>query len=156
MALASPAWGGVPLYPDLETIPPYGLRLDRTDVSPDGTKVMHNVLRFANTSWNSGEGRAEIRAQIDPVSKEGPANQRVYDTDGNFADYPVGRLYHHAAHDHYHYDNWGEYQLWTKAAYDSWIASGRSFGAAFEVGTKTTSCVMDVELVQALPATPYP
>ena len=156
LLLVSPAWGGVPLYPDLETLPPRDLRLDRTDVSPDSSTVLHNVLRFSNTTWNNGEGRAEIRAQIDPTSQEGPAVERVYDTDGNFAEYPVGRIYYHAAHDHYHYDNWGEYQLWTRSNYDTWIASGRSLGAAYKIGTKTTSCVMDVELVKTLPATPYP
>jgi concanavalin A-like lectin/glucanase superfamily protein/fibronectin type III domain protein/lysyl oxidase len=153
---ASPAHAGIPLYPDLQTLPPHELDLDRTDVSADGSGVMHNVLRFSNTTWNNGEGRAEIRAQIDPVTKEGPAVERVQDTDGNFAEYPVGRLYYHAAHDHYHFDDWGEYQLWTRAAYDSWEASGRAIGNAVFIGSKTTSCMMDVEIVGNLPNTPYP
>ena len=58
--------------------------------------------------------------------------------------------------DHYHFDHWGEYQLCTRAAYDSWMASGRAIGGARFIGAKTTSCVMDEELVRQLPGTPYP
>jgi hypothetical protein len=142
------------LYPDLETLAPRQLHLDRTDVSVDHSGVMHNVLRFTNTTWNNGLGAAEVRAQIDPATKRGPALERVYDTAGNYADFPVGELYYHPAHNHYHFDNWGAYQLWTRAAYDSWIASGRSLGAAQFIGSKTTSCIMDEEFVRELSASP--
>jgi concanavalin A-like lectin/glucanase superfamily protein/fibronectin type III domain protein len=157
VALATaPAQAAVPLYPDMETLPPRDVHVERADVSPGGTGVMHNVLRFSNTTWNNGDGRVEVRAQINPTTKEGPALERVYDTDGNYADYGVGRLYYHAVHDHYHYDNWGEYQLWTRVAYDAWIASGRAIGSAQFIGSKTTSCIMDEEFVRQLANTPYP
>src|SRR3954447_5933343 len=126
LCLASTAAAATPLYPDMVTLPPRDLKLERTDVSIGQTGVMHNVLRFSNTVWNKGEGRLEVRAQIDPITKEGPAIQRVYDTAGRFTEDTVRRIHHAAAHTRYHDDNWGAYELWTKQAYDTWIASGRA------------------------------
>jgi hypothetical protein len=147
---------GTPLYPDLGVLPPRDLQLDRTDVSVDGSGQIHNVLRFSNAVINKGAGRLEMRARIDPTSKTGAAIERVYDDAGGFTDYTVGQFYYHPVHDHYHFDGWGLYQLWTKADYDKWIASGRTQGQAKKVGTKTTSCVIDEEFFASLPATPWP
>ena len=144
------------LYPDLETFSPRELRFDRTDVSVEGSGQMHNVLRFSNTVYNRGEGRLEVRGQIDPVTKAGPAIQRIFDDAGGFTEQNVGQFYYHAPHQHWHYDDWGNYQLWTKAEFDAWLASGRQQGAADAIGTKTTSCVMDEEFIDDLPGTPYP
>jgi hypothetical protein len=162
LALSAPATARAAtlLYPDLVTLQPRNLRFDRTDVSADGSGVLHNVLRFSNTVENVGEGLLEIRATIDmslnPPS--GPAYQRVYDTSGGHTDIPLtgSTLYYHAVHKHYHFDNWGAYQLWTKAAYDAWIASGRTQGSPDLVGEKTTSCVEDEEFVSSLANATWP
>ena len=144
------------LYPNLKTLPPRDLRFDRTDVSVEGTGNMHNVLRFSNTVYNIGEGRMEMRATIDPSTQTGIAYQRVYNSDGTFTDYQVGTVYYHPQHMHYHFEDWGQYQLWTKADYDKWVGSGRTQGQAKKVGVKTTSCVMDEEFIKKLPLTPWP
>src|SRR4051794_22602610 len=73
-AAAAPA--ATPLWPDLKTLPPRALKIDRTDVSVDGSGQFHNVLRFSNTVWNAGEGRLEIRAHIDPKTQDGTAYER--------------------------------------------------------------------------------
>lgn len=146
-----------PLYPDLQTLAPRDLRFARADVSFDGSGQFHNVLRFTNTVWNSGDGKLETRGLIDPVTRAGPAFQRVFDTDGSFTEFGVGNFYWHAQnHQHYHYDDWGSYELWDKPDYDAWIASGRTQGQADLRGTKTTSCVMDEEFIKQLVATPFP
>jgi hypothetical protein len=152
------AAAATPLYPDLKTLPPRDLKIDRADVSVDGAGNFHNVLRFSNTVWNDGAGKLVMRGTINPSTKDGPAVQRVYDDAGGFTDYTVGRFYWHAAHTHYHYDDWGRYQLFTKAEYDSWVAGGRpkTLPSGVEVGTKTTSCVMDEEFIKTLPNTPWP
>ena len=69
------------LYPNLRTLPPRLLRFDRTDVSVDGSGDLHNVLRFSNTVYNTGEGPLEIWARIDPTLNPpaGQAYQRIYD-----------------------------------------------------------------------------
>ncbi len=146
-----------PLYPDLGTLPPRDLRFDRSDISYDGSGQFHNVLRFTNTVWNGGPGKMETRGQIDPVTRTGPAFQRVFDSNGTYAEYAVGNFYWHGQnHQHYHYDDWGRYELWDRPDFDAWIASGRTQGQADLRGTKTTSCVMDEEFIKTLPGTPFP
>ncbi|HXS46538.1 MAG TPA: lysyl oxidase family protein, partial [Solirubrobacterales bacterium] len=152
---AVPAQAATALYPNLKTLSPRDLRFDRTDVDPDNGDVVHNVLRFSNTVWNTGNGPLEMRAQIDPKTKTGAAVQRVYDDSGGFANFAAGNFYWHAAHQHYHYDDWGRYELWTKAGYDAWIASGRTQGTP-TVGGKTTSCMIDEEFIRNLPNQAYP
>jgi concanavalin A-like lectin/glucanase superfamily protein/fibronectin type III domain protein len=152
----APTAFAAPQYPDLTTLPPRDLRFDRADVSQDLHGDVHNVLRFTNTVWNNGGGRLELRATINPNTKDGAAVQRLYDDSGGFSDTQVGRFYYHAVHAHYHYDDWGRYQLWKKADYDAWVASGRTQGQPEDIGTKTTSCIMDEEFIKTLPATPYP
>ncbi len=152
---AAPAQAATALYPDLKTLAPRDLRFDRTDVDAGGANVQHNVLRFSNTTWNAGNGPLEMRGQIDSKTKSGAAVQRVYDDGGGFANFTTGNFYWHAAHSHYHYDDWGRYELWTKAGYDAWIASGRTQGTP-TVGTKTTSCMIDEEFIRNLPNQPYP
>jgi hypothetical protein len=152
---AVPAHAATALYPDLETLPPRDLRFERTDVDPESPNVQHNVLRFSNTTWNAGNGPLEMRGQIDSKTKSGAAVQRVYDDSGGFANFAAGNFYWHAAHSHYHYDDWGRYELWTKAGYDAWIASGRTQGTP-TVGGKTTSCMIDEEFIRNLPNQAYP
>ena len=146
----------VALYPNLKTLPPRDLRFDRTDVSVEGIGTMHNVLRFSNTVYNVGEGKMEMRATINPATQDGVAYQRVYNTDGTFSDYQVGTLYYHPQHQHYHFEDWGQYQLWTKAEYDKYVNSGKTQGQFKKAGVKTTSCVMDEEFIMTIAGTPYP
>ena len=143
------------LYPNLKTLPPRDLRLDRADVDAGEATVMHNVLRFSNTVWNSGPGRLEMRGLIDPETNSGPAVQRVYDDSGGSTDFAAGSFYYHPAHQHYHYDDWGRYELWTKAGYEAWLASGRTEGTP-TIGAKTTSCMIDEEFIRNVPNQPYP
>ncbi|HXE44379.1 MAG TPA: LamG-like jellyroll fold domain-containing protein [Conexibacter sp.] len=162
LLLASPAaaHAATPLYPNLKTLPPRLLRFDRTDVSANGAGDLHNVLRFSNTVYNAGEGPVEIWARIDPTLNPpaGQAYQRIYDDQGGFVDIaiPGSTLYYHAVHQHYHFDHWGGYQLWTRAAYDAWIASGQTTGQPDVIGAKTTSCVEDEEFVTSVLAAIWP
>src|SRR3954452_5091612 len=104
---AAPAHAATLQYPNLKTLAPRDLRIDNADVDAGEPTVMHNVLRFSNTVWDTGPGRLEVRGLIDPTTKTGPATQRVYDDGGGFTDFAAGSFYYHAAHQHYHYDNWG-------------------------------------------------
>ncbi len=143
------------LYPNLKTLPPRDLRFDRADVDPEGGGAVDNVLRFSNTVWNSGPGPLEMRGTIDSGTNEGAAVQRVYDDSGGFTDFAAGEFYYHPEHGHYHYDDWGRYELWTKSAYEAWLASGRTEGNPM-IGSKTTSCMIDEEFIRNVPNQPYP
>ena len=152
----APAHAATSLYPNLKTLAPRDLRLDKADVDASEATVTHNVLRFSNTTWNSGPGKLEMRGLIDSKTKAGPATQRVYDDSGGSTDFATGTFYYHAAHSHYHYDDWGRYELWTKADYDAWLASGKTKGTP-TVGSKTTSCMIDEEFIRGdIPNQPYP
>jgi hypothetical protein len=162
MLLAAPtvAHAANLLYPNMRTLQPRELRFDRTDVSADSHGDLRNVLRFSNTVYNTGEGPVEIRATINKSLNppSGPAYQRIYDDQGGHVDIPLSgsTLYYHSVHVHYHFDHWGGYELWTKAAYDAWIASGQTTGRPDLVGQKTTSCVEDEEFVTSVFAAVWP
>jgi len=153
IAAVTPAAGaGTPLYPQLKVLPPRELRFDRADVTPELSGVFHNVLRFSATTYNAGEGPLILNAQINPSTLRGPSTQRVMNSDGTFTDYPLNNdMYWHEAHHHFHFDRWGDFQLWNKTTYDTWIASGRTTGAPVYFGDKTTSCVTDEEFITGVP-----
>ncbi len=74
---------GVALFPNLKTLPPRDLRLDRADITPDLSGNFHNVLRFSNDTYNAGQGPLIVNAQIDPSTKSGPSTQRVMNSDAH-------------------------------------------------------------------------
>ena len=125
--LGPSAGAGAPLYPDLQTLPPTGLRFDTVTL---GDGKLHHVLRFDNTVWNAGPGRLELEGR-----KRSKIYQRVYDaaTGGTL----VERTYlgndglFHAGHNHYHLENFASYVLLT--------TDGTELGR----GTKTSFCVID-------------
>ena len=137
------------LYPDLKTVPPADLRLDYQLING----ATHYLLRFSNTSWNAGEGRLELRGET-ILNNKTKVNQRIYDSLGNFTDVYVGDFVFHPSHNHFHFENYADYELWTQAEYNNWIASGRNNGQAQKRGSKTTFCIMDNVKIQNLPGSP--
>jgi len=137
------------LYPDLKTIPPADLRLDYQLING----ATHYLLRFSNTSWNAGDGRLELRGET-ILNNKTKVNQRIYDSLGNFTEVYVGDFVFHPSHNHFHFENYADYELWTQAEYNNWIASGRNNGQAQKRGSKTTFCIMDNVKIQNLPGSP--
>jgi hypothetical protein len=136
------------VYPDLRTLAPRDLRLET--VTYQGTT--RRVLRFSNTVWNAGQGPLELHGTPGGNSN---VTQRVYDGSGGFSDYTVSNDFvFHPGHNHFHFEDFAEYELWTRGAFDNWIASGRNTGQAQRVGEKTTFCIMDTGQVQALSGAP--
>jgi hypothetical protein len=150
LSASGTAWAATPLYPNLQTLEPADLRFD-TATSNDTT---HNVLRFSNTVWNSGEGRLELRAKtVKPTSgKKARVTQRIYDDEGGYTNKQVGDFVYHPYHNHFHFENFADYELWTRADYERWLSGGQ--GLAQRRVTKTTFCLMDTNRVQALPGSP--
>src|SRR3954452_22739808 len=156
---AASATAATAQYPDLKTLPPRLLRFDTVDVSGGDTSAsgVHDVLRFSNTVWNGGPGKLVLRGALDPVTHRGPAYQRVYDDTGAFTEVNTGGvMYFHPSHNHYHFEDWGLFQLWTAANYDAWVAGGRTGGATAQVGSKTTSCVLDEEFISEVMGASWP
>jgi hypothetical protein len=154
-ASAGSASAAPPLFPDLKSLPPRSLHLGKANVGYDGGGALDYVLRFSNTVWNAGPGALDIRGHIDPDTQRGAAYQRVFDSAGGHVDYPIGSdFYYHQAHHHFHLDDWGRYELWTRADYDSWVAGGRTSASAAIQGHKISSCALDDEFVADIPGTP--
>jgi hypothetical protein len=149
---ASGALAATVLYPDLKTLAPTDLRFDTATI--DGST--RNVLRFSNTAWNSGAGPLELRARTvkTTAGKKTRVRQRIYDDAGGYITRLAGDMVYHRSHNHFHFENFASYELWTRTDYDNWVASGRSQGQAQRRSTKTTFCVMDTNIVKALPGTP--
>ena len=156
LLLATPAASrsASPLYPDLRALPPRNLRLDTVTVD----EATHHVLRFTITVWNAGEGPLELRG----ASSEDQTfvYQRVYDEAGEFAEQLVGEFIFHPAHNHWHFENFAEYELWTRSDYDRWLTGAtEDWGAARWRGSKTTGqgesvCVRDSRPVDSRPDSP--
>lgn len=136
------------LYPDLRTLAPSDLRFDTVTY----LGVTSKVLRFSNTVWNAGQGPLELHGTPDGTSV---VTQRIFDDGGAFTDVAVGNDFtYHPGHNHFHFEDFAEYELWSKSSYDAWVASGRNVGQAQKVGNKTTFCVMDTGRIQSLPGAP--
>jgi len=139
---------GSTLYPDLITLPPSDLYYDTATI--DGTT--HQVLRFANTAWNAGQGALELYGR--EVSGRTRVAQRLSKSGGGYTEVNIGEFVFHPSHSHWHFEAFAEYSLWTRAEYDAWVASGRRQGQARRRGVKTTFCIIDTTRVQTLPGTP--
>ena len=57
-------------------------------------------------------------------------------------------------HNHFHFQNFARYELWTRADYDNWVASNRAQSRAINPGAKTTFCIMNTDLAQPSPSSP--
>ena len=146
------------LYPDLKTLPPRDLQL--RPCRPDGHATaaltgVHNVLRFTNTVWNDGEGDLDHpRATSTRTTQTGPATQRVYDSAGDLTEYPAGDFTWHAGnHNHYHYEDWGQYQLWTAHGLRRLASPGGRAAPAEETGVKTTAASSTRSSSRTMPGT---
>jgi hypothetical protein len=150
LALPPAAGAATPKYPNLKSLTPTSLQFDTETINGSSRWV----LRFSNTVWNADTGALELRARNDSATTKSTVFQRVYNTDGTYTDYQAGVFDYHPAHNHFHFGDFAEYELWTRAEYDRWVASGRATGQAQRRGSKTTFCIMDTRLIKQLPGSP--
>lgn len=127
-----PSW----LLPDLQTLPPHNLLLL---VSGGGRR---KVLRFANTVWNSGPGPFELRSWGNRPSDSADVAQIIYRINGASAGRIMGELEFHPEHDHWHWDNFATYQVWSL---DSQGAPGRLLATS----GKVSYCSLDHRRIEA-------
>lgn len=146
LSSGSASLAATPLYPNLKTLTPHDLSFSQETISGS----THNLLRFSNSVGNVGEGRLELAAKTVTTTsgKKTRVNQRIYDSAGGYTSRYVGDMVFHEQHDHFHFENFARYELWTRSGYDNWVASNRAQGQAIKRGTKTTFCVMDTDLIQ--------
>jgi hypothetical protein len=140
-------------YPDLRSLPPTHFLLDTAEIGGSA----HHVLRFSAIIGNVGPGPLELRGAS--AAGRTVVSQRVPDDAGRVTELPVGEFVFHLAHNHWHFEHFADYELWTRARYEVWLASGRSVGQPNWRGSKTTGqaesfCVRDSLQIEALAESP--
>src|SRR4051812_14282041 len=101
----------VSAYPDLRSLPPTHLLLDTAEV--EGAD--HHVLRFSAIIENVGPGPLELRGAS--ATGRTMVTQRIPDDAGEVTEFPVGEFVFHPAHQHWHFEHFADYELWTRAAF---------------------------------------
>jgi hypothetical protein len=99
--------GQVPLLPDLQTLTPTDMRLVHNNYS-DTT-----LMRLTNSVVNAGEGPLEMWGTLLPGTGTHQVIQRMYDTEGGYAEQAVGQFVFHPEHSHWHLDGFSLYELWS-------------------------------------------
>lgn len=147
-----------PLYPNLRALKPSDLQF--------GTEIIdgetHQLLRFSNSVYNAGRGPLELVGKTVTVpngQERTRVYQRLYSASGRrTTTNAVGTFVYHPEHDHFHFGDFAEYQLWTRAEYDAWVRSSRTEGSparADRLSSKVTFCIMDFALVDLKPESPH-
>jgi hypothetical protein len=75
------------ILPDLQTLPPFDLRLV---YDPESKRL---ILRFGNSIWNAGPGNLELKGAPDITRKRITVSQTFHDIDGNPQEPAGGRVH---------------------------------------------------------------
>jgi lysyl oxidase len=139
-------------YPDLRALPPADVRLETQAVGGQ----THNLVRFSTQVANQGEGPLELQGTKRSLLSDEIYDVKqwiydpmrpVYDLRGPADKEPVGIFYYHPEHFHYHFDDFADYELWRKRAFDRAQARGFASGAPLFSSEKVSFCVMDSDKV---------
>lgn len=133
---------GTPHYPDLQSLPPTQLKLQRD------RSTGQRLLRLSNTVANLGDGVFELRPIHDLLTNTTKAYQRVYTHDAAgawslYSESQVGTFAFHAAHNHWHVNDFALYEL-RNVNLDGSIGS-----IVFATSGKVTFCIIDTSSVNA-------
>lgn len=153
VALAVPASAGAaPKFPDLRPQPAADLLLSTALLNGEN----HYIIRFSSYMANAGEGPMELHGspRLPPNTNFDPnrplsgdtfdVDQFVYD-DAGVEMHRIGVFYFHQApgHDHFHFEDFARYELWTKRAYERAAANGFSSGQPLVKSKKISFCLQD-------------
>lgn len=122
-------------YPDLQTLPPTDLRIQID--SATGKKL----LRFSNWIVNRGKGALEV-APVNNSDGTTDAYQRLYshDSSGNWyviSTAFVGKFVFHPQHNHWHFEDFADYQFRNTAA------DGSMGNTILSQSSKVSFCIRD-------------
>jgi hypothetical protein len=137
---AAPA-GAAPLYPDLRTLPPKDIHLGTALVG----NSLHYVVRFSNVVQNDGEGALELHGTPHfPFDGFFDADQWIYEDPAGITTKPVGQFTFHPHHQHFHFDGFAKYELWTESGFARAESSGFKRGAPIYTSPKVSFCILDL------------
>ncbi|UCH58393.1 MAG: hypothetical protein JSV61_09230 [Anaerolineales bacterium] len=121
------------LLPDLRTLPPYDLGIERL---PDGSRE----LRLANTIWNAGAGPLELEGQFNPETRKTRVVQHIQARIGAPFDNLVGEFVWHVTHDHWHFEEFSLYELYT-------LTPEGKLDTVVSSSDKVSYCVIDTDVI---------
>jgi len=134
-ATVSPAEASRMLLPDLRTLPPYDLEIITL---PDGSRE----LRLSNTIWNSGAGPLELEGVLNSDTQMTRVEQHVYSQTGIQFNLLVGEFIWHAGHDHWHFEEFSIYELWT-------VTPSGGLDELVSSSGKVSYCVIDTDIIDS-------
>jgi hypothetical protein len=120
------------LLPDLRTLPPYDLRLV---VDQQGNR---RSIRFSNAIYNRGAGPLEVQGILNRGDEIVSVSQVIYRSDGSTEQRKAGEFVFHAVHDHWHWEGFSLYEIWSTRADGSLNAMVASSG-------KVGYCLRDID-----------
>jgi hypothetical protein len=95
------------LLPDLVTLTPYDLRL------VIDSQRERRFVRFSNAILNAGVGDLVMKGQLDRATNRVEVSQEIHYEDGSTTFVPMGEFHFHAPHNHYHWDGFAVYEVWS-------------------------------------------
>ena len=132
-----------PSFPIFEPEPPPGSSCFISEMVEDNALT---CLRFDQIVANVGAGPLEIAYSVPAgtppeTETEFPVAQRVYRSNGTFADRPGGSVAYHGVHGHYHYSSFANALLWQSNP------RGAKLGAApVAASHKVSFCMADIRI----------
>jgi phosphohistidine phosphatase SixA len=118
------------LLPDLLTLPPSGLVIE---VDSAGNR---KLLRLTNSVYNHGLGPLELSGVSDESSGKTSVTQRIYAAGGSIEEQLAGEFVFHLGHDHWHFENFARYELWS-------LAPGGDLDSLVAFTGKVSYCLRD-------------
>ena len=144
------------MLPDLEVLAPRVASFGHPepifgDSAPDGSSCFGSeideqgarvCLRFGQRAANIGSGPVDVRWSVDADVFEDNvrAVQRVFSSDGSFAEQWAGSMIYHPIHSHYHFEDFSQSTLHVVAP------NGLPRSAPLTAGRKNGFCMADTEM----------
>lgn len=126
-----------PLLPDLVPMVPYELFVGQRW---DGTRVLY----FDTSLYNAGPGPLLLVADHDAAAEISRAVQVVRLEDGSETERLVGVFIYHPTHDHWHFEEFSEFELFTHAPDGTLLERLATTG-------KVSFCIMDAWMIPSPP-----
>jgi hypothetical protein len=117
-------------FPDLQTLPPFDLRLIR---NPEAGRTW---IRFSNSILNSGPGVLELQGKRDAQSEDILVAQNIYYGEDQFVRNSLGFFEFEESHNHWHFEGFSLYEVWSLGAEGEMLEVVASSG-------KVSYCVRD-------------
>jgi hypothetical protein len=128
--LSEPAQAVELSFPDLQTLPPFDLRLIR---NPEAGRMW---IRFSNSILNSGQGVLELEGKRDGQTEDILVAQNIYYGEDQFVRNSLGAFEFDKSHNHWHFEGFSLYEIWSVDAEGEMLEVVASSG-------KVSYCVRD-------------